>query len=245
MSLLRNIDHWLITHLRIAVTAIALFSIAVLDCAVTSPTACTAPNIPSRVSIDHKVLVLEGYIGPDLVESVVVALSQTTTPIQAIRITSYGGENQSMTKLVSAVSQLGEIPVEVPLTCQSACVGFLANTSGPKYVNPRATLMFHSASTNSAPHWGEPRCWCFTFWDMLSSIYNSFKASLIGQDQRHAMTPWAAQLTNQLPILFALCPIDPLDTQRGMILTGQEFNDLREDRISPESLANKCPPGDP
>lgn len=186
----------------------------------------------SSVIIDEDVLVIAGGIDDGLVNDVQSTLSRSANPIKRIQITSYGGKNASMAKLVSAVAVLGPIPIEVPKTCQSACIGFLATTPGPKRIAPSATLMFHSASMRSGPKRTDPLCSGVRFFDFFANI---------GSNEPHDMLPWAAQLTDRLPALFSLCPVNPLDTERGITLTGQEYNDLRSGRIAIDSLIAKCP----
>jgi hypothetical protein len=192
----------------------------------------TRPGANSTVTLEGDTLVIAGGIDDGLVHDVQLKLNQSVSPINRLRITSYGGVTDSMTRLASAIAGLGPIPIEVPTTCQSACIGFLANTSGPKHISPSATLMFHSAATTTSPYRETPLCWC---WTLLDEIYN------LVSPHGHDMLPWSAQLTDRLPVLFALCPINPLDTKHGMFLTGQEYNDLLDGLVTPESLTGRCP----
>jgi hypothetical protein len=168
-----------------------------------------------------------------MVKNVRLTLSQSTSAIKEVRITSYGGVLNAAINLASVIAPLGPIPIKVTETCQSACIGFLAMTPGPKQIDPSAVLMFHASATIASPQKNTPRCWCWT------SIDNLF-ASLV-HDGANVMLPWAKKLDEQLPILFSLCPHNPLDTNTGMYLTGQEYNELHDGLIMPNTLRSKCP----
>jgi len=201
----------------------------------TEPAYCTwstQPSVNSSVSVNNDALVIKGGIDGGLVNAVSSILDQSADSIKRIQITSYGGVTNSADDLVFAVARLGAVPIEVPLTCQSACIDFLAKTRGPKIIAPSALLMFHSGARSSGPKRHDLRCFGSTISDFFANLDSG---------TRHEMLPWAAALNDKLPGLFSLCPTHPLDTQSGMFLTGQEYNDLREGRIKAESLIVKCP----
>jgi hypothetical protein len=201
---------------------------------------CTRPSIKSVVKVDQDALVIDGLIDDALVNEVQATLNTSTNLIKRIQITSYGGKNESMTQLVAAVAILGPIPIEIPTICQSACIGFLAYTPGQKHIAPAAILMFHSSSLTAAPRSNIPFCWCWASWDAVGNLFDNTRAD-IGLVDHRVMLPWAAQLSDRLPALFSLCPVNPLDTKRGMFLTGQEYNDLHDGIIAPVDLKGSCP----
>jgi hypothetical protein len=206
-------------------------------CLVATSEHCTWSPIPttphSTVNIKGDALVIIGGIDHGLVHKVRAALQNSGHTVKRIEIKSYGGANDAMEELVLAVALLGPIPIDVPEACYSACIGFLAKTQGPKHIAPSAALMFHSSTTTATPYTSDPHCRC---WVLVASFVNMFRIS-----NPRNMLPWATMLSTHLPVLFDLCPIHPLDTSRGMILSGREFNDLRGGLIHAEQLTFRCP----
>jgi len=218
----------------IAVIIVVIFMAGWCLLEFTAPDYCSwsnQPGINSSVSVNNGALVIKGGIDGGLVNAVNSIIDQYSDSIKRIQITSYGGVTNSAKDLASAVARLGPVPIEVPITCQSACIRFLAKTPGTKLIAPSALLMFHSGAKSSGPKRDDLRCRGHKITDFFANL---------GSGTQHEMLPWAAALNDKLPGLFSLCPVNPLDTQSGMFLTGQEYNDLREGRIKAESLIVKC-----
>ena len=189
---------------------------------------------PPTAKIDADgTLRLAGSINATLVAAARKAIGQAGSPVRKVDLDSYGGFDASMYQLADLLRSLDTvIEVGPGETCQSACVGLLALAPGTISVAPTATLMFHSAARRVGLGPGGPCGWLneVTVW-----IGRWFQPST------PEMLPWAERLSDALPKLFDACRRNPLTTPGGMVLTGAEFNGLRDGTVHPEDLTGRCP----
>ena len=209
---------------------------------------CAAPGSyrPGSASIvNDGTLRIVGGIDQQLASLVRDTLSQAQHPVTHVTLNSYGGQTNAMQEIAAMLRTTGAL-VEVPAgaTCQSACVGLLANAPGPIVVAPTATLMFHAerlrfglASQGPCGWMNVSAVWISRALAELGALF----AMLQGQKVTPIMQSWAQRLSPELPRLFALCPTDPLETDRGMFLTGADLDALRKGNASPEALVGRCP----
>ena len=209
---------------------------------------CAAPGSyrPGSASIENDgTLRIVGGIDQQLAGLVRDTLAQAQHPVTRVTLNSYGGQTRAMQEIAAMLGTTGAL-VEVPAgaTCQSACVGLLANAPGPVMVAPTATLMFHAerlrfglASQGPCGWMNVTAVWISKALAKVGALF----AMLQGQKVTPVMQPWAQQLSPGLPKLFALCPTDPLETDRGIVLTGADLDGLRKGNASPEALVDRCP----
>jgi hypothetical protein len=226
----RRVPLWFIVcGLVLFLSGVALF-IGTID-------RCTgvALGAPPTAKIDPAgTLRLAGSINATLVGATRTAIEHAQSPIRKVDLDSYGGVETNMHELVDLLRSLDVVIAVGPgETCQSACVGLLAFAPGKILVAPTATLVFHSAALRVGLGTGGPCGWLnvVTIW-----IGRWFQSST------PEMLPWAERLSDRLPTLFNACRRNPLTTLGGMILSGAEFNGLRDGTIHPEELTNRCPP---
>lgn len=186
--------------------------------------------------VRDRALEVQGGFDAVLVGMVEKAIRSADGPITKIRINSVGGQEEALNQIRTLFSKLGNIPIEVPdkMICQSACVGVLAHASGPVEVGPAATLMFHAG----AKRYGLASTGLCGGLNRVSVAISSY---ITPQSTRRTMLPWAAALSDDLPRLFALCKVHPLDSDQGMSLSGDEFNALKKGEMKPEDLLERCP----
>ncbi len=158
-------------------------------------------------------------------------------PIARVRINSGGGDVAAAQRMTDAIRPLVGIPMELPSigTCQSACVELLAHAPGPLRIAPEATIMFHAQASRI----GLATCGPCGLNNRIT-VWLSMHVPVWNRNRRR-MLPWARLLSDKLPVLFSLCRTNPLDTQRGMTLTGAELNGLRDGSIPSNRLLGKCP----
>ena len=205
-------------------TLCVVVSIGGLVCGTSASAAPTTAHVEGDGT-----LTIKGGIDDKLVVAVRKALGEGTQPIQRISIDSFGGVERSMDELARILFPL-HVETEIPegAICESACIGLLTKASGPVVVKPTAILMFHSAA------------WRFGLAE--HGFCGSLNRVLVATSRpSRDMLPWARQLSDKLPVVFALCGRNPLDTDKGMMLTGAEFNGLQQGTVSPEQLLNRCP----
>jgi len=189
---------------------------------------------PPTAKIDADgTLRLAGSINATLVAAARKAIGQAGSPVRKVDLDSYGGFDASMYQLADLLRSLDTvIEVGPGETCQSACVGLLALAPGTISVAPTATLMFHSAAQRVGLGTRGPCGW-------LNEV--TIRIGRWLQPSTPEMLPWAERLSDTLPKLFNACRRNPLTTMGGMVLTGGEFNGLRDGTVHPEDLTGRCP----
>ena len=220
--------------LVIAGTAIVLTGLAGLTWTVTH-CAPIGSSVPTFVRLKSDgTLQIAGGIDGAMMAAVAKALDDAKAPVRRVQLASPGGQEAAMEELAQLLVPL-HATTEVPegKTCQSACVGLLALSSGPVIVAPTATLIFHSGARRVGLA-GSGICGC------LNRVTVWLGGHVI-PDTTPVMLPWAQALNDKLPALFAACEQDPLRTPDGMTLSGAELNGLRDGTIPPEALLRHCP----
>jgi hypothetical protein len=225
----RRVPIWItVSGLALFLSGVALFIGTIDRCA------GVVLGAPPTAKIDADgTLRLAGSINATLVAAARKAIGQAGSPVRKVDLDSYGGFDANMYQLADLLRSLDTvIEVGPGETCQSACVGLLAFAPGTISVAPTATLMFHSAARRVGLGTGGPCGWLneVTVW-----IGRWFQPST------PEMLPWAERLSDTLPKLFDACRRNPLTTPGGMVLTGAEFNGLRDGTVHPEDLTGRCP----
>jgi len=192
---------------------------------------------PSKVRfVTEDTLLISGGIDQTLMNQVQAALATHEGSIRRIRLNSTGGQTDMATKLIKKLKPFHPI-VEIPAdaTCQSACIDLLAEISDRREIHPSSTLMFHSDATRFGLA-NNGFCGCVN-WITINGEHLLDP----GKQNQMTMLSWARELNPRLQELFEACPTNPLHTQTGLYLTGQEFNLLSDGAIEPKNLLHRCP----
>ena len=195
-------------------------------------------RLPRIEQLGNGVVVFEAAIDDQTATRLVDLLEHSRLPITKLVLNSGGGFADAAARIAAAIGQIPHIKAWVPAkaVCQSACIQILSVWPGDMEVDPAAQLMFHAAAGRSSLS----DCWiCRQLNDM--TVWLSMHAP--GHDNQ-AMRPWAAALSTELPKLFDMCPVNPLETQKGITITGTDLSNLRAGSIKPEKLLSHCPTKD-
>lgn len=182
-------------------------------------------------------LIVQGTMNAHLYGLVKEAVDSTQSPLDRIWLNSRGGDVMEAVRIGRLLEKAAPSHVEVPdrATCQSACVLLLAALPGRKLVAPEATLMFHEIANTSIVRPCGPCGW-LRRWELWRGRH-----LVLSLEDRHRARSWAAELSNKLPALIDLCPINPLDTQDGLTVSGRELEALHKGEMRPEDLVRHCP----
>ena len=200
---------------------------------------CSATGITSTrldAANNSGTIRITGGLDQSMVHMVTRAIAESHTPIHLVLLNSFGGQTEAMQDINQLLRPLHpEIMVPAGATCQSACIGVLADASNGFSISATATLMFHSAA-DRVGFTSTGLCGCL---NRVSAYVTTLVRKRSGRTPD--MLPWAQALSNRLPVLFAACPVNPLYTMQGLTLTGAEFNNLRAGALQPRDLLSHCP----
>ena len=211
--------------------AIATVSAVTMYCQ-SQPPAGPKPRVEQ---LDNGVVVFDAAIDSQTASSLIEILRHPRVPIAKLGLNSYGGFGAASNRIATVLQQRLNIPVWVPANgvCESACIEILAASPDTLEIAPTAKLMFHAAAGRASLS----DCWICrqlnrgSVWlTMHFPWYNN-----------QAMLPWARAISPNLPVLFELCPLNPLETQVGITISGDEMNGLRAGTLQPEQLTHLCP----
>lgn len=235
---MRKVRKWLIAAIALSllVPVCILFAAEIVGNALCATTAEQHDNSLAQLRQDGT-LIVQGTMNAHLYDLVEQAVASAQQPLHRIWLNSGGGDIDETIRIGELLEKAAPAIVEVPnrATCQSACVLLLAGLPGQKLVAPEATLMFHEAArTSIAQRCGG--CGWLRRWQIWRGRH-----VLLNTEQRYQMRVWAAELSDKLPILMDLCPINPLDTQDGITLTGRDLEALNKGELLPADLVSHCP----